>query len=1025
MKKALRYMLLPVLVLVLFLNQPFLTQANIWYGSCGDTATWSMDTDTGLLTVAGTGRVAQSDNDWSFLHKYIKSAVVEEGITEIGAYTFSASSNDYLESVQLPVSLLRMEEGAFNSLPFLTQISIPYGVTEIPRVCFGDCTALASVRLPGSITCVGEGAFENCASLTDVYFSGTQAQWESIKANSANNPALFAATVHYTDALKTGWIKQGDAWYFLTDDGSYTGWLLQGKNWYYLDPHTKQMTTGWTQVGKDWYYMDSQGVMQTGWLQQGSDRYYLQPSGARKHGWMQTGSGWYYFRADGTMVTDYCLDNGRMYGFNQEGIWTGYVPSGFYLYDGALYFVKADGSCAKGWTQVAGYWYYADSEYKILDGWLELGDKKYYLQDGTGKMLTGWLELEGDGEPCRYYFHSDGHMATGWLQLEGKWYYLQPDGRMATGPVKVGKYNYFFSETGVMQTGWIRYQMFYYVDAAIHFYGGADGALYTGWRQIDGEWYYFYKDGHRAEGAFIGNYYMGTDGRISDVRSGEPVVNYHIGCTAEQISQAEAIARGIAQEAMNNGGNTDYDRVSYAVDALHGYYNKCETTHSPTGRQNSVYGVFVDGSGSYKALTLAMARVFDYMDISWQIRDGVYPCLFFMMDGEYGFAAPFVVDASTGVATGPRVGFGNPGQVPPYAYDYEAYQPQGTQGGWVREGQDWYFYDTAGKKVTGWLFYGNCWYYLKQDGAMKTGWLKDGGSWYYFNSSGAMKTGWLQQSGGWYYFRQDGKLATGTFKSGGEYYRADGNGRMLTGWILDAGKWYYAKPSGVLVRGNYTVGGVAYYFTETGAMGVGWFMTENGWHHASASGALSLGWKTIGGSKYYFYKDGHMATDTFIDNHFINEEGVYTHSVAANPDHKYYKYLTSQQAAQADAIAKAIAQEAMKYGGNTDREKIAYASQRVKEYLDNARYGNDEDYHYRSPYGVFVSGRWTCAGSARALGRVLDFMGYTWYHAGEDQWDHQWVCVKMDGEYGSVEPQYGATGCCYGNYLERDYDPFS
>ena len=70
----------------------------------------------------------------------------------------------------------------------------------------------------------------------------------------------------------------------------------------------------------------------------------------------------------------------------------------------------------------------------------------------------------------------------------------------------------------------------------------------------------------------------------------------------------------------------------------------------------------------------------------------------------------------------------------------------------------------------------------------------------------------------------------------------------------------------------------------------------------------------------------------------------------------------------------------------------------------------DADKHYRSPYGVFVAGVYTCAGTTRALGRVLDYMGYSWQHVNENKWSHQWCIVTMDGQTGYADGMGGIAG---------------
>ena len=44
------------------------------------------------------------------------------------------------------------------------------------------------------------------------------------------------------------------------------------------------------------------------------------------------------------------------------------------------------------------------------------------------------------------------------------------------------------------------------------FYLDKDGAMATGWREIDGKWYYFYEDGSMAVNTTIDGYAVGPDG---------------------------------------------------------------------------------------------------------------------------------------------------------------------------------------------------------------------------------------------------------------------------------------------------------------------------------------------------------------------------------------------------------------------------------------------------------------------------------------------------------------------------------
>ena len=73
--------------------------------------------------------------------------------------------------------------------------------------------------------------------------------------------------------------------------------------------------------------------------------------------------------------------------------------------------------------------------------------------------------------------------------------------------------------------------------------------------------------------------------------------------------------------------------------------------------------------------------------------------------------------------------------------------------------------------------------------------------------------------------------------------------------------------------------------------------------------------------------------------------------------------------------------------------------------------GND----YYTAYGVFIKGESSCAGTTRALGMILEEMGYSWRHANENQWTHQWVIVdNMDGQVGWADGMIGMAG--YGGF---------
>ena len=141
--------------------------------------------------------------------------------------------------------------------------------------------------------------------------------------------------------------------------------------------------------------------------------------------------------------------------------------------------------------------------------------------------------------------------------------------------------------------------------------------------------------------------------------------------------------------------------------------------------------------------------------------------------------------------------------------------------------------------------------------------------------------------------------------------------------------------------------------------------------------------------------------------------------VALSDNHQYYnENITAEQAAQADAIAKSIANQIMNNPNyKTDLQKVQAAAGAVAKYAAKGKYGADSNKYYRTPYGVFITGNLTCAGTARALGRVLYFMGYEWQHVNENEWKHQWCVLTMDAKIGYADSAVIPTGVAgYGEY---------
>ena len=99
---------------------------------------------------------------------------------------------------------------------------------------------------------------------------------------------------------------------------------------------------------------------------------------------------------------------------------------------------------------------------------------------------------------------------NGWVKTEMGWMYNE-SGKPVTGWKQIDGKWYYFEANGVMQTGWKQVSGKWY-------YLHTDGAMRTGWKQIGGKWYYFHTDGAmRTDWKQIGDkwYYLHEDGHMA------------------------------------------------------------------------------------------------------------------------------------------------------------------------------------------------------------------------------------------------------------------------------------------------------------------------------------------------------------------------------------------------------------------------------------------------------------------------------------------------------------------------------
>ncbi len=145
-------------------------------GKDGDNVTWSLDTETGVLTISGEGDMEDYRFGSNFDDKIapwrsysINSVTIKEGVTTVGECAFYKCTE--LKDVILPNSISLIKCDAFASCSEIAQIELPYSLTGIYSGAFNSCSKLEEIDIPDSVTSIGDGAFRECSSLKRIKLS--------------------------------------------------------------------------------------------------------------------------------------------------------------------------------------------------------------------------------------------------------------------------------------------------------------------------------------------------------------------------------------------------------------------------------------------------------------------------------------------------------------------------------------------------------------------------------------------------------------------------------------------------------------------------------------------------------------------------------------------------------------------------------------------------------------------------------------------------------------------------------------
>ena len=245
------------------------------------------------------------------------------------------------------------------------------------------------------------------------------------------------------------------------------GWVKTGNAWYFYNQNGTLARNAWS--GN--YWLGADGRMATNaWVDGG--RYYVGSNGlwvkgaqkpavtkpeVKKQGWVQNGSAWnYYYQGNivrNAWIGSYWLGtDGRM----ATNSWV----------DNGRYYVGANGLWDKSAKKQE-----VKPEVK-KNGWIKEGSTWYYYENGT-LARNKWIS-------STYWVGADGKMATSsWV--DGGRYYVGVNGAW----VKDAKKQEVKSE--VKKNGWLK----------------------------EGSTWYYYENGTLARNKWVGNYWLGADGKMA------------------------------------------------------------------------------------------------------------------------------------------------------------------------------------------------------------------------------------------------------------------------------------------------------------------------------------------------------------------------------------------------------------------------------------------------------------------------------------------------------------------------------
>ena len=395
---------------------------------------------------------------------------------------------------------------------------------------------------------------------------------------------------------------------------------------------------------------------------------------------------------------------------------------------------------------------------------------------------------------------TEAHAAQGWVQSGSSWFFFNNQGQLVRN---AWAGNYWLGSDGKMVTdAWVDNGR-YYVGSNGAWVKGAQKPAEVkkqGWVQNGSAWYYYYQ-GNIVRNAWIGSYWLGSDGKMATntwVDGGR----YYVGANGvwdKNVKKQEAPKPVEKKNGWIKEGNTwyYYNQGIMVRNAWQGNYWLGSDGKMATNSwvDNDRYYVGADGSWDKNA------KKQEEKKHGWKKEDNSW---YYYNQGQMvknAWLGSYWLGADGKMVTNSWVDndryYVGANGVLEKDKKKEDKKPEEKKRGWKKENNVWYYYNEDGtlarNKWAGNYWLGsdgkmvtNAWvdnnrYYVGNSGAWEkdkkkedpiltgkhTGWVKSGSTWYYFNAQGQMvKNDWA----GNYWLGSDGKMATNSWVDNNRYF---------------------------------------------------------------------------------------------------------------------------------------------------------------------------------------------------------------------------------------------------------------